>query len=209
MSQPPSDCTPPSDCVISQPPGDHVMSQPPNKCVVSQPSTDFVSTQTSCNCVTSQLSNDHDMQPPTGCVTLPSTDHATDCRVSQIPSNHVSLQAYSNDDTFQSHCTDKNTGQAAHDEVLAARLRFSSEAGHIKEHSRKRKRKCVSLADLPQQKQQQVEQQCNNSSNRTEEKTGVVSKLNRIDHLPVMNVMLHQRGLWTAKLMVSINVMLL
>ena len=194
---------PPSDCVSSQVSTDYVMSQLPSDCVESQASADGVKSQPPSDFVMSKLPTDHVMGSSTNRVALPSTDYVTELSsdniVSQLPSDCVMSQVYSNDDTFQSN-TNKDMGQDSHDQVLAARLRFNSEPERVKKHDRKRKRKCVSLAELPKQ-QEQVEQCCNHSN--TVEETTLVSKVTTIDYLPVMNVMLHQRGLWTMRLMVS------
>ena len=92
--------------------------------------------------------------------------------------------------------------QTTNDEVLAPRLRFSSEREHSKRCVRKRKRKCVSVPELP--KEEQVEQQYN-CHTVTEEKRTVVSKVVRIDQLPLIDIMLHHRGLWTRAVMVNIR----
>ena len=184
VSQPPSDCMmsqPSSDCIVSQPPSDCVMSQPPSDCVVLQPPSDCVVSQPLSDCVVSQL--------------------PSDCVMSQPPSDCVTLKPHTDDDTFHSHSTNEDMKQASHDEVLATRLRFSSEGDHIKRCTRKRKRKCVSVPEFPQQ--QQVEQQCNSLAVMEEERA-VVCGVIRNDQLPVVTVMLHHRGLWTAAIMVSI-----
>ena len=156
---------------MSQPSTDCVMSQPPSDCVVSRPPSDCVSTQLSSDCIV--------LEPYI---------------VSQPPSDCVMSQPPSDDDTFKVQCTDKDMDQTSLDEVLATRLRFSSEPEHTKRCGRKRKRKCVSVPELPVQQ----EQYNNNMTVEEEEEMVVVSKGTMSDHLPVINMMLHQRGLWTS-----------
>ena len=90
---------------------------------------------------------------------------------------------------------------ASHDEVSATRLRFSSEGNHIKRCGRKRKRKCVSVAEFSIQQVNQCDHVMIEEVKELES-TGV-SKL-MIGQLPVITMILHQRGLWSTRIMVSI-----
>ena len=211
MLQPPTNCVtsqPLTDCVMLQPPTNCVMLQPPTNCVTSQPPTDCVMLQPPTNCVTSQPLTDCVMlQSPTDCVM---SQPPTDCVTSQPPTDCVMSQQPISCDTLTVQSTSEDMQLGSHDSDEVSRVLCSSEVDHMMTCNRKRrKRKPLSVANiLPQQEQVDNDRDSNSlrlatTSNGVVMMTNDEGRLVNSDRLPVINMMLQQRGLWSTALMVS------
>jgi len=119
--------------------------------------------------------------------------------MSQIPTGGVVSQPPSDTDDK----VHEEMEIASHDEVMVEGLSFDTKVDHIKRHGRRRKRKSVIVQEVPckQPKMEDHDSKQTLEGSNDNNETVVIEEENttvRSDGLPLITVILHQRGLWTA-----------